>query len=346
MATNKNALLRYKILDECFRNKYKKYTLEMLIDKVSDALYELEGIDNGISKRTIQADIQMMRSDKLGYNAPIIVKENKYYTYDDLNYSIKNIPITEHDMQRMNDALDILKQFDGFDHFRNLTDVVKKIEDHVYVEKSNNQPIIHFEKNELLKGIDFLGALYDYIKNKTVLEITYQSFKAKSASVYTFHGWWLKEFKNRWFIVGVLKKDGMMMSFALDRIIDIKPSKVKYISPTLSPDTYYARAIGATINANAKPSTVVVFVTNEHAPYVETKPIHKSQKVVKRFRHGILIELNVLLNLELQREILGFGDGMIVLSPARLKEAIARKVEKLNQKYVLGNVLKEENLES
>ena len=48
-----------------------------MIDAVSDALYEYEGID-GVSKRTIQSDIQMMRSDKLGYNAPIVVVDRKY----------------------------------------------------------------------------------------------------------------------------------------------------------------------------------------------------------------------------------------------------------------------------
>ena len=82
MPANRNALIRYKTIDNCLRNPYRRWTLEDLMDACSDALYEYEGIDKGISKRTVQMDIQMMRSEKLGYNAPIVVYENKYYKYE------------------------------------------------------------------------------------------------------------------------------------------------------------------------------------------------------------------------------------------------------------------------
>ena len=73
MPVNRNALIRYKTIDNCLRHRNRRWTLEDLIEACSDALYEYEGIDKGISKRTVQMDIQMMRSDKLGYNAPIEV---------------------------------------------------------------------------------------------------------------------------------------------------------------------------------------------------------------------------------------------------------------------------------
>ena len=78
MPANRNALIRYKTIDNCLRNKNRRWTLEDLIDSCSDALYEYEGITKGISRRTIQMDIQMMRSEKLGYNAPIVVYDNIY----------------------------------------------------------------------------------------------------------------------------------------------------------------------------------------------------------------------------------------------------------------------------
>jgi len=90
MATNKLALIRYKTIDNCLKNRFRKWTLEDLIEKVSDALYEYEGITSGISKRTIQGDIQMMRSDRLGYNAPIIVTDKNYIR---LKIRISALPI-------------------------------------------------------------------------------------------------------------------------------------------------------------------------------------------------------------------------------------------------------------
>nr|MBX2840503.1 phytanoyl-CoA dioxygenase [Flammeovirgaceae bacterium] len=98
MPVNRNALIRFKTIDKCLQNHYRKWTLDDLIDACSEALYEYEGIDKGVSKRTVQADIQMMRSDKLGYNAPIIVEERKYYAYEDKEYSITNIPLTDQDL--------------------------------------------------------------------------------------------------------------------------------------------------------------------------------------------------------------------------------------------------------
>ena len=73
MSQNKNALIRYKTIDKCLQNQYRQWTLEDLIEACSEALFEYEGRENSVSKRTIQMDIQLMRSEKLGYNAPIVV---------------------------------------------------------------------------------------------------------------------------------------------------------------------------------------------------------------------------------------------------------------------------------
>lgn len=92
MPANKNALLRYKTIDRCLRNRSREWTLEDLIEACSDALYEYSGKDDYVSRRTIQTDIQRMRSSELGYNAPIVVYDNKYYTYSDPDYSITDTP--------------------------------------------------------------------------------------------------------------------------------------------------------------------------------------------------------------------------------------------------------------
>ena len=70
MPANKNALIRYKTIDNCLRNRYRRWTLDNLVEACSDALYDMEGITKGVCARTVQMDIQIMRSDKLGYNAP------------------------------------------------------------------------------------------------------------------------------------------------------------------------------------------------------------------------------------------------------------------------------------
>ncbi len=114
MAQNKNALIRYKTIDKCLQNKYRQWTLEDLMNACSDALYEYEGKENPVSKRTIQLDIQMMRSEKLGYNAPIEVYDKKYYRYADEDFSITDIPLTETDINVLSETVSDVKTVQRF----------------------------------------------------------------------------------------------------------------------------------------------------------------------------------------------------------------------------------------
>lgn len=110
MPANKNALIRYKTINNCLRNRYRRWTLDDLVDACSDALYEMEGITKGVCSRTVQMDIQIMRSDKLGYNAPIEVYEKIYYRYTDPNYSITKMPLTMEDCKLISKAINLLAE--------------------------------------------------------------------------------------------------------------------------------------------------------------------------------------------------------------------------------------------
>lgn len=112
MPANKNALIRYKTIDRCLRNKYRRWTLDDLVEACSDALYEMEGITRGVSVRTVQADIQIMRSDKLGYEAPIEVYDNKFYRYADEDYSITNSSLSTDMRELIADAVAKLTQYE------------------------------------------------------------------------------------------------------------------------------------------------------------------------------------------------------------------------------------------
>ena len=333
MPANRNALIRYKTIDNCLRNRFRKWTLQDLIDAVSDALYEYEGID-GVSKRTIQSDIQMMRSDKLGYNAPIVVIDRKYYTYEDDTYSITNMPLSDHDLAQLSETADFLKQFSGFSHFQALSGMVQKLEDHIYSKSTHQAPIIDFEKNENLKGLSFLDVLYQAIKKKEVLEISYQSFKARTASTFLFHAYLLKEFNNRWFIVGKKEAHTQIITLALDRIVTAKTNPIKnYIENIyFDPKTYYQHTIGVTVK-NTKPKIIRIFVNQYSAPYVLTKPLHHSQKVIETPPKGIIIQVEVIINFEFERLILGFGETMQVLSPKKLKLRMKKKFADALERY-------------
>ncbi|NDW08874.1 YafY family protein [Dysgonomonas sp. 520] len=334
MPVNRNALIRYKTIDICLRNKYRQWTLEDLIDACSDALYEYEGIDKGISKRTVQMDIQMMRSEKLGYNAPIVVYDNKYYKYEDEDYSITNTPLSEQDLKTMSEAVEVLRQFKGFSYFSGMGDIVSRLEDHVTSAKQKTIPVIDFEKNESLKGLDYLDTIYHAIVNKQVLNLKYRSFKARSASTFLFYPYLLKEYRNRWFVFG--RRKGNLINLALDRIHNIEiAEKERFVENDLfDPETFFEDMVGVTKNVGMKTETVRFWVDKQNAPYVQTKPFHKSQKVVAEREDGSKVfEINVVVNQELQREFFGYADTIKILSPKSLVDFMGWKFRLAKEMY-------------
>lgn len=156
MPANKNALIRYKTIDNCLRNRYRRWTLDDLVEACSEALYDMEGIRKGVSVRTVQGDIQMMRSDKLGYNAPIEVYDHKYYCYADPKYSIMDMPMSQNDYEVMQEAVDMLRQLEDFEQFSEMSDVVSRLQDKLAISQSNRKPIIHFDSVPNLKGLRLL----------------------------------------------------------------------------------------------------------------------------------------------------------------------------------------------
>ena len=125
MPANKNALIRYKTIDRCLRNRYRRWTIDDLVDACCDALLDMEGITKGVCARTVQMDIQIMRSDKLGYNAPIVVYDKIYYTYADPDYSITEMPLSMDDCKLIKEAITLLGDKDNLDTVRTMKVLAK-----------------------------------------------------------------------------------------------------------------------------------------------------------------------------------------------------------------------------
>lgn len=335
MAQNKNALIRYRTIDKCLQNKYRQWTLEDLIEACSEALYEYEGKETSVSKRTVQLDIQMMRSDKLGYNAPIEVYDKKYYHYTEEDFSITDIPLTETDINVLTETVSMLKQFKDFSLFSDVSDILQRLEDKIYAEKSHTQSVIHLDKNEKLKGLQFLDEIYQAIIKKVVLVITYKSFKSKEEQTFNFHPFILKEFNNRWFVIGKRKGSMPITNLALDRIIKIDYDfSMPFLTEKFDAEEYYKNVIGVTVNEGLQPRVVQLWIDAYNAPYVITKPLHNSQRLLHQNEDGsIIINLFLIENYELERIILGFGDSLEVLKPERLRNRIKSILNNASSRY-------------
>ena len=334
MPTSKNALIRYKTIDKCLRNPYRLWTLEDLIRECSDALSEYEGREENVSRRTVQADIQMMRSDKLGYNAPIVVRDRKYYAYEDPDYSIVDVPLSDSDVQKMRDAVSVLRQLSAFTAFDGLQDIIGRLEDHVGTVSHAAIPAIYFERNDSLTGLHFITPLYGAIRSQRPVMMSYRSFnnRRRLPTTFPFSCYLLREWRNRWFIFG--RKPGVpyVMNLALDRIESLgeAPAGEPFIPRgDFDGESYFKDMVGVTRNPGDEPQVVHFRVSGPQVPYVKTKPIHSSQVMVGKDsgqKGSVDFEIRVIVNHELEKELLGFGEYLTVLSPRPLRESLSRRV--------------------
>ncbi len=326
MPANRNALIRYKTIDACLRNPYRRWTLEDLVEACSDALYEYEGIDKGISRRTIQLDLQIMRSEKLGYNAPIEVYENKYYRYANPDYSIVRLPLSPNDIEVVSEAVSLLRQFQDFDYFSGLADVIGRLQDHVAAAKHQVPAVIDFERNPNLEGLSYLNPIYEAIVHKQTIHLRYRSFNSRIAKDYFLYPYLLKEYRNRWFVFGARTGDRKLVNLALDRIKEfaLAPHIPYCSSEEFHPESYFADVIGVTKHERLHKATVRFYADNRQASYILTKPLHTSQVLIEKCQDGSMIfEVTIVLNPEFYAVLMGFGPGIKVLSPDEVVREMA-----------------------
>lgn len=334
MPENKDFSYRLEILDECLRNKLRLWSLQDLIDKVSERLQDRYG--KTASRRTIQDDLRYLVEEK---QAPIAKKKAgkaTYFSYSDINYSIKNLPIKDEEVTYLRDAINMLRQVNDFKIIQDVEDIVNKLQNTVNTNVAGGPSIIQFEKNTAALGIEFIDDIFTAIKEKVALRIAYQPFKANAPEDFLFCPYLLKEYRNRWFAIGRKAEGTFLTILALDRIKGIKTSSQEYIcNDFFNPETYFNHLIGVTIPAGEEPQLIEVKVKANQVPYILTKPIHYSQEIAKKYKNGdVIIRLYLINNYELRSILLGYGADMIVIQPLSLKEMIKQTLEKGVKNYL------------
>ena len=334
MPINKLALIRYKTIDRCLQNRFRKWTLDDLVEAVSDALYEFEGITSGVGKRTVQLDIQNMRSERFGFNAPIMVVDRKYYTYEEKDYSISNTPISEYDVTKLKEVVGLMRQLKGLGYFKDLSTMVARLEDKILKQTNEGHSYIDLDKNEQLKGLELIEPVHTAILKQTPLLVRYQSFKARTAHQQRFHPHLLKQYNNRWFVLGCFEDRSTPTLLALDRIHELQEApETGYRPSVVDVFSYFDDVIGVSKTPKQRAVNVVLRLRKHQLPYLLTKPLHHTQEVSKEEENHVLLSIRVVWNYELEREILSLGEMVEVLSPRRLREKISKRLKEMAALY-------------
>ena len=325
MASNKHAQIRYKVLDDCFSNFRRKFYFEDLMDKCNEALREYYGeAHSGIKTRTLRADISYLRDRAGEAGVEIEVKDDGngyYYRYSDPEFSIFKQGLGEADIAQLKETIFMLQRFKGMPTFDWMSELVVKLEDKLNL-RGTSQSVVGYDENNAYTGLDWFQDLFDAIINKVVLHITYTTF-ASDTFEWTIHPYFIKEYNNRWFLFGYNEEKQTLTNIPLDRIDDIQQLNKEYISSDIDFEHYFDDVVGVSVLPKEK-VCIRLQVSEHRFPYIMTKALHQSQRIVDM--ENRIIEISVIPNRELEALILSYGKDIKVISPESFKHQIADAV--------------------
>ncbi|HYG38094.1 MAG TPA: WYL domain-containing protein [Cytophagales bacterium] len=333
MSAGKQAAARFRIIDRCFTQPGQKvWTIDEIRWKMEDE-YDIK-----VTKRTLERDFRAMRqSEQLRFYAPITYCPHKMgYYYENPNYSILKLPLTEDQLQFLEIASQILQRFQGMTFFSPMEEIVAKLSNTLKDLRHNTEkvkyPFIQFEEAAWQKGLELIEDLIQAIKNRQPLTIPYNPF-GKKLTEHKFHPYFLKQYKQRWYLIGMSDGKKLIFPLALDRMKKPEPLDIPFKPiPISNPDEFFKNVIGISY-AQATPENVVLSFTPGQGNYLKTQHLHHSQKILSDNEKEFKISLQIVPNYEFISLLMSYTPDVVVLEPESLKVKIQELFKKGLEKY-------------
>ena len=319
-------------MDRLLSDHHHYYDIHDLTEKVNDMLYE-DGFPE-VTQRCIEKDLNTL--EYAPFNAPIerSTKQGKRcIAYSKRSFSIFTKELSDEETNLLREVLNTIGQFDGLDNFKWLDDFK------IGLGLEERRQIISFSNNQYLQNSNLLGTFFNYISNEVVIRLSYHTFSNTTIRSIDLHPYLLKQYNNRWFLLGAADSDQKILNFALDRIDEVEPlPEKKYIE---CPDDIYERfddIVGVTLYEDRQVEHIVCWVSESSKGYVNTKPIHESYTPFKGEKEnqlheqypqldgGLFFSIDCIPNFELIRELCSFGGNLVVLSPDSIREDIKNRL--------------------
>lgn len=331
MAQGKNAYIRYKVLDRCFRDSRRHYYIEDLVEACNEELYNYDG--SSVSERTIREDIHFMQR-QAGGGVPLERKmdgHRAYYMYSDRNFSIQNLPMSQSEAEMLSDTIQMLSRFKGLPNqeWLNATLVQMKSTFNIGQAKAS---YVSFSQNEDLKGLKYFTPLYESIVSQHVLSLEYHKFGGPSYNR-IIHPYQLRQYNNRWFLVGkepTVSEKLPIVVVPLDRIDNYKILENEKFSPLKGDvEAYFKDMVGVSPKFGESCQHIVFKAYHPADSYIVTKPIHHSQRVVERHEDYTILSLDLIPTYEFETIMLTYADKCEILEPLDLREKIKERAKNI-----------------
>lgn len=317
MPVNKNAFLRFKIIDSLLASG-GMYSKVEILEKLKEEL------GKSISVETFNLDLRVLREN---FQAPIEFKQREGYYYTDNSYRLAKHSWTKEELAAFEFAYEALNTLSHLDLAQEAQAVLLNLSGRMRKRKDETgKRIIYKPESPPIKGVEWLPVLYDAIDKEQTLTIKYYKLQTRETKTHTISPYILRQYNDLWYVVGWCAGRELTLVFALDRIRDVRPANVSYYEdPRFDADQYFQYSFGITHSYYDKPQLVKLWVTREAFYYMQARPMHHSQKVLKETATRIMIQLEVIISEELVMALRGLGKRVKVIGPKELVNRISSK---------------------
>lgn len=190
------------------------------------------------------------------------------------------------------------------------------------------------EIEEVPSAREFLQPVVSAIRDGRVIRFDYAGFnRSRMERNIEFHPYFLKRYKQRWYMLGLRVKTGDLRTYALDRMKSMTPTGDGFSMPEgVKISDVFGNIIGITAS-KAELRTVKLRATRTQAKYFRALPLHHSQKEELIHDDYSVFTFRLQLNYELVHEIMGFGDGVKVLEPRELQVMVTTELKNALKQY-------------
>jgi predicted DNA-binding transcriptional regulator YafY len=329
MPVVKSARLRERIIDQLLRNKFRKYSVDDIKNKVNNEL----GTD--ISLATIYADIAHIRAE---YDAKIIKNSHGQLFYEDPEFSISvdKAYLDEEDKKLLDMATTIFRIFSNSPIFTKFEHVINKILTGSAITKTerNQMDCIQPEQTNSVVGVQYIEPILNAILEQNAIEIVYQKSglgpETKIISPYI-----LKQVNGgHWYLIGFDNHSSLTKNYALDKILSLKTSKASYhIDKSFDAGEFFKYSFGIYHNYKSKPQKIKLAFKEPYINTIINYPLSRFQThSLSKDGKTLTVNLELYDSYEIVQEILKYGPSVKVLAPASL----ANKIKEIAEEVVRG----------
>ena len=181
---------------------------------------------------------------------------------------------------------------------------------------------------QIPSGQKFLTTIIGAMRDGNSLEMTYKSFWKQNEYTTEVEPYFVKVFKQRWYMIARNVYNGAMRIYALDRIHDLRQTENTFTIPKdFSAEDYFYNAFGIIIEDKCPPETVELKVYGMQREYFRTLPLHHSQKEIETKEEYSVFRYRIAPTYDLMQEILSHGGDVEVMAPAHLRNEVRMHAE-------------------